>query len=698
MKHRTRAAGQENSGKIAPGSSRSKISLRHAGRLAGAFVIALAVWFTYRGPLDGPFIFDDVPTIIGNTSIRSLWPLVSFSDRRGPLQPPPQTSVTGRPVANLSLAIDYHFSQLRPRGYRITNIVLHALAAIVLAVVVRRTLCLEFFQGRFAAVADPLAFAAGLLWALHPLNTESVAYVTQRNEVLMGLMYLLTLDFAQHYWSAERRGTRAAWLVCATVACQLGMLTKEMMLSAPAMVLLYERTFLQGSFRRALLKSWPLYLGLATAWLSLALWNLQGPSTEAGGFHLGISALEWWCTQAKVVFLYLKLTIWPWPLVVHYEMPYLNTVALAWPWVLGAAVLLIGVLVLVARGTALGFVGAWFFAILSPTLVIPIATEVAAERRMYVALAAVIPAAVTGCYMLVRHIVERRASSRRRSTSNAPLMMTLLIALVLAGAYGLIDVQRLEVYKNAYAFWSDAAENQPDSPLVLLNLGGALEDLGRRAEALPYYERAVQIQPNLFMCHFRLAEALAGTGRFEEAEPQYQEAVRLNPEMAAGHYGLGQTLRRLGKTQEAKGQLELAVNIFPGFARAHFALGGLAEQEGNRAAAREHYESAIRAQGNFAAARRALGLLLMEAGEVSEAIEQFRRMPPSADACGNLAIAYSRIGRSKEALAMAEAGALMARSQGQADQAAQLEAWAKSYHQSLPAATSDRALPDGKAP
>ncbi len=366
---------------------------------------------------------------------------------------------------------------------------------------------------------------------------------------------------------------------------------------------------------------------------------------------------------------------------------------------IGAALLLMGVAVLTARGTALGFVGAWFFAVLSPTLIIPIATEIAAERRMYVPLAAIIPCAVAGCYALLRYAVDRRAlSRRRRPTIDGPLVGTLATAIVLAGMYGLIDLKRLDVYKNAYAFWKDAAENQPDSSLVLVNLGGALEDIGRRDEAIPIYERAVQIQPNLFMSRYRLAEALAAVGRVDEAEPQYREAVRLNPEMASGHYGLGQVLRRRGKTQDAKDQFELALRIYPEFARAHFALATLAEEQGDRAAARSHYEDAIRAQSNFTAARRALGLLLMEAGEISEAIEQFRRMSPSADACANLAIAYSRQGRSREALAMAQAGAAMAHSQGQPQQAAQLEAWARAYRQSLPTTSSDTASPDGPPP
>ena len=135
--------------------------------------------------------------------------------------------VHGRPLVNLSLALNYHFAELGPRAYRLTNIALHAISAIVLSAVIRRTLRQPFFQERFAAVAEPLAFAASLAWALHPLATECVVYVTQRTEVLMALCYFSTIYMALRYWEAESARGRAGWLTLAMLCCQLGMLSKE---------------------------------------------------------------------------------------------------------------------------------------------------------------------------------------------------------------------------------------------------------------------------------------------------------------------------------------------------------------------------------------------------------------------------------------------------------------------------------------
>ncbi len=552
MKRRTHAT-PPRAGDDGEVSSRSKfLDAGRAWRWGGAALLALAVWLTYQGSLAAPFIFDDVPTIVGNLSLRRLWPLVSFSGEMSPLQALPQTAVYGRPLVNLSLALNYHFGQLDPRGYRGTNIVLHVLAAIVLAAVVRRTLRLDFFEGRFAGVVEPISLAAALVWALHPLDIESVAYVTQRTELMMGLCYLLTLYASQLYWSATGSKTRAQWLVLAVVACQLGMLSKETIASAPAMVLLYERTFLAGSFKRALRNSWPLYLGLLSSWLTFLALNIHGPSTPAVGFGLGIPALSWWFTQCKVLFLYLKLVVWPWPLVIHYEIPRLDTFSQAWPWVVPAALLAAAVVVLVLRRTTLGFVGTWVFAVLSPTLLVPLIIEVAAERRMYVPLMAIVPLVVVGGYALLVSVLKARARRVSSEGMPKPLVYTLIAAVVLACGYSALDLRRLAVFADTLSFWADAESNQPDSPLVQLNLGGALMHVGRRDEAIAHYQRAVELNPALFAGQYRLAEALQSLGRDEEAEQALEKAIRSNPEMAAAHYGLAQLLHRRGEWDRAK--------------------------------------------------------------------------------------------------------------------------------------------------
>ena len=152
---------------------------------------------------------------------------------------------------------------------------------------------------------------------------------------------------------------------------------------AAVVVLLFERTFLRRSFVAALHQSWQLYVGLCATWGLLVVLNLGGSRSQSAGFHLGVPAHAWWLTQTHVLLLYLKLIVWPWPLVIHYEFPYLHSLADAWPWFLPAALLGLATLVLVYRRTATGFTWAAALLVLLPTLTVPIITEIAAERRMY---------------------------------------------------------------------------------------------------------------------------------------------------------------------------------------------------------------------------------------------------------------------------------------------------------------------------
>ena len=182
-----------------PTAKAQSSAARHRRTALGALVLGVAVVAVYYPAADGPFVFDDAGTIVDNPSIRQLWPLVGSDESPGPFAAPATTAVHGRPLVNLSLAVNYKFGGLDPFGYRIVNIVVHLLSAILLWSIVARTLSLDYFQGRFDRVAGPLAFVAALVWALHPLNTESVVYVTQRTELTMGMFYLATLYIALRY-------------------------------------------------------------------------------------------------------------------------------------------------------------------------------------------------------------------------------------------------------------------------------------------------------------------------------------------------------------------------------------------------------------------------------------------------------------------------------------------------------------------
>ncbi len=170
---------------------------------------------------------------------------------------------------------------LNPTSYHVFNLVVHCLSALLLMAIVRQILHLACFREQFATVGDGLAFLAALAWALHPLQVETVVYVTQRTELMVGLCYFATFYASLRYWSAGDSGRRV-WLALAVLASLAGMACKEVMVTAPVLILLFERTFIAGSFRGAWRNSWQLYAGLFATWALLIWLNYTGPAVGDG--------------------------------------------------------------------------------------------------------------------------------------------------------------------------------------------------------------------------------------------------------------------------------------------------------------------------------------------------------------------------------------------------------------------------------
>jgi len=597
-------------------------------RLAAAGSIALAVLAAYAGIYSAPFVYLDLAAIRDNPTIRHLWPLWSalWPSRS------PGLTVEGRPILNLSLALNYALSGTRVWSYHLVNVLIHLAAALTLWGIVRRT------AARVGARSPEfLAWGAALLWAVHPLQTESVTYTVQRAESLMGLFYLLTLyGFIRHVGAAGK-DWRWAWLTF--FACLLGMGTKEVMVSAPVLVLAYDRTFVGGSFRAAWSRSWRLYLALAATWIPLAACVLSTGGNRGGtsGFGLSVSWGGYLLTQFSAVIHYIRLALWPHPLVFYYTVDWIG-LGQAAPSAVALLALAVACGVAFVRRSAWGFLGVFFFAILAPTSLIPGMSQTLAEHRMYLALAPIAVALVA--------VLEGMASDQAR----LKFTLAALVALAFAG----LTARRNHVYRSEVALWGDTVAKAPGNPYSQNNLGIALVDAGDVPEAIAHFHRALELNPGYAEAYDNLGLALAATGRFAAAIERYRQALGLKADYPEARANLGVALADAGRLDEAIAELGRAVALAPGYATAQNDLAVALAKAGQLADAVPHYEAALRLVPATAEMHYNLANALAGLDRWPEAVSQYEQAvqlrPAYVEASANLGVALARTGRLTEAV------------------------------------------------
>jgi len=543
-------------------------------------VVIAAGLLAYHNSFTGPFILDDPLSISKNPTIRHLWPLSQV------LSPPPMGGVTveGRPLLNFSLAINYAFGGTRVWGYHALNLTIHILAGLTLFGVVRRTLLQPRLRDHYGAVASELALASAIIWMLHPLQTESVTYVIQRAESIAGLFYLLTLYcFIRGVGSPRPR----VWYGLCLSACVLGVASKEVLASAPLLVMVYDRALISGSFREAWRRRSPLYIGLAGTWILLACLLFFQRSLGNALSYASTNKISQWQylgTEPGVILHYLRLAFWPdrlcfdylgWPL------------AKAWPGVLPAALVIVALLAATAwalkANSVWGIAGAWFFLILAPSSsFIPLDCP-AYEHRMYLPLAAVIVAAVLAIHALL--------GQRSR-------VVFVAIAIVL----GVLTAQRNADYRSEIAIWLDTVEKWPVNARANNNLGTALQQAGRSDEAMRYFEQAIRIKPDYSDAYNNLGNIFLAQDRLEEAFGQYKQALRIQPKHAEAHNNLGIVLERTGHIEEAIRQFEESIRIRPETAEVHNNLGNALVAVGRLQEGIGQFEEAVKLKPDFAEA------------------------------------------------------------------------------------------------
>ncbi len=515
-----------------------------------AALLTVLVLAVYGNNLHAPFVLDDVPWILNNENIRSLWPAWK------PL------ANTSRPVVQWSLAVNYALGGLNPTGYHLTNNILHALTALVLLGVARRTLRTQPLAATFGVSADGLGFAVALLWALHPLDTESVTYVIQRSESMAGLFSMLTL----YGVIRGATGTRTiAWNCLAVLSCALAVGSKPVAAMIPFTVLAYDWVFLSRTWSEPWRKRWRLYIGLAVTWVLLAVFLSAGQREWVGsaGVVSGNRAVAWFDyarLQPGVILHYLRLSLWPDRLCLLSGWPQQPS----GPWFMvqcGAiAVLLAATLWLLCRRNAAGFLGAWFFLTLAPTSsVIPL-LHPAFEHRMYLPLMAVVAAVVVVAYRTLAKLRVAGGASRQLGFG----------AVILAGlGLAATTLQRNADYRTEVSIWQDTVRKSPTNPDAQYGLGLALATAGRLNEAGPAFAEVLRLRPDFAQAQYDWGLALLKAGRDGEALAHFTEALHINPRYAQAQDGIGVVLYRQGRLAEAIEHFFEATRLDPHDAEAH---------------------------------------------------------------------------------------------------------------------------------
>lgn len=526
-------------------------------------LLALATALAYANALRGPFVFDDVISIVYNPNLRSLEPFSQIFGRQTELDITPW----GRPLVTISLALNYAWGGLEVIGYRLFNISLHFANGLLLGALATHLLRRQTWSLACARDAAPLGFVIALLWLLHPLGTSTATYIVQRAESMMAFFYLATLYGGARFWAAP---TQRRWAYLSVLTCWLGMLAKESMITAPVAVLFLGWIFYRATFWSTLRQQWGWLLGLLGSWLLLTWVMTTWPRHASVGFGVrGMNGVEYLLIQIQVILHYFRLTFWPVDLSLNYPQRFWPIDQIppgTWPlvrsWVevipsaLGLSALLAGTVWLLWRKPGLGFLLGLVFLILSPTSsFIPITTSLAADHRMYLPAAALVSLVVVLVYLLT----EGGDKSELKLVRHLRLTLVVLLSLMLGG----LTHARNHDYRDGFTVWLKTLRQHPRDAAGWNELGGVYWMRNEMVLADRAFQAGSEISPTYLLPISNLAVSRWNLGRREEAVTLLQAIINREPNNLNALQNLGLYLDQLGRREPALNVYRKILEINP---------------------------------------------------------------------------------------------------------------------------------------
>src|SRR6266571_1160185 len=584
-------------------------------------LIAVVTFATFLPALHNQFVnWDDDKNFLENPHYRGLgWTQLTWM----------WTTHMGHyiPLTWMTFGLDYLLWGMNPLGYHLTNLLLHAANAVVFFFITRRLLtrALPSPSERGHTLAVSAAFAA-LVFAIHPLRVESVAWATERRDVLSGLFYLSAVLAYLRACDREERGRGWYWGAVALFAGAL--LSKSMAVNLPVVLMIldvYPLRRIGGSIgrrskpaRRIYVEKIPFVLlaAVASAIAVMAQFSIHAALPLAQLSVPGRLAVS-----AYGLSFYLGKMIVPVNLSPLYELPR-SVSPWAMPFILSFGLAIaITAIVLSLRRRMLGLPAAWlaYLVVLLPVLgIFQSGPQIAADRYTY--LAGLGWAILAGAGLL-----SGWRSSRRSKTGTPANWLLAGIAFCVVVGLGVLTWNQVQVWHDSEKLWSHAAAIDPRSPVGQYSRGLVLAQQGKLTEAMEHYQTALRLNPDYADAHNNVGAVLADQGRLAEAIEHYREALRLKPDYADAHYNWGNALAQQGKPAEAIEHYRQALRIKPDDALSHTNWGVELAQQGKLAEAIDHFLEALRIKPDDALAHRNLGLALTQQGKPAEAFEHFQQ-------------------------------------------------------------------------
>jgi tetratricopeptide (TPR) repeat protein len=609
----------------------------------------------YSNTFDAPFQLDDNSAIIENSGIRDPYNYI-----------PPKAN---RDAGFLFFSINYQLNRLDVFGYHAVNLLIHMLNAVLVYSLVSLTFRTPFFMSFQNSISKQNvsigAFLASGLFAVHPLQTESVTYITQRFTSLATFFYLLSLVMYIKWrkdkeQQVKRYAPHAMLYAISLLSAVLAMKTKEIAFTLPVCITVYEFMFFRGKLIKRVLCLIPLLLTMLL--IPMTLLSLNAPPGDIAGDmgevtrdgYTDIPRSSYLFTQFRVIVTYIRLLFLPINQNLDYNYPvyhslldpavFLSFIFLLLVFGLGVYLYRISRIThYTLRITAFGIF--WFFITLSvESSVIPI-RDIIFEHRVY------LPS--VGFFMALTGAIGagmERWGSRTAYAKKAIIYVMLAVMLSLSVA----TYARNTVWKESVRLWENAVEGSPHKARPHYELGVAYFTLGRIDEAINEYQIALKLDPDYFSAHNNLGLAYFNQGRIDEAINEYQIVLKLDPEYFGALNNLGNAYAVQGRLAEAIKEYQTALKINPDFDEGYYNLGFAYESQGRTDEAIKEYQTALKLNPDYVDAHNNLGNIYAAQGRIAEAIEEYQAAlkihPDNADVHYNLGITYEEQGEIAEAI------------------------------------------------